>query len=187
MTSADTEDRSLICILIRAASFVPWLVAAGFIMTLCFALPDARAASVQPWTQGAAPVLSFETLDGQRYDAASLAGKTVVLNFWAAWCEPCRRELPAFERLAAALKGKPVIVLLVNIGDPRTVIDKVIAKTGLSMPTLRLTQGDMAANPWQISALPATVIIDADAQPRWLIKGAIDAQGEPLRSVLGKH
>jgi hypothetical protein len=109
-----------------------------------------------------------------------------VLNFWAAWCEPCRRELPAFERLAAALKGKPVIVLLVNIGDPRTVIDKVIAKTGLSMPTLRLTQGDMAANPWQISALPATVIIDADAQPRWLIKGAIDAQGEPLRSVLAQ-
>ena len=49
-----------------------------------------------------------------------------MLNFWAAWCEPCRRELPAFERLAAALKGKPVIVLLVNIGDPRTVIDKVI-------------------------------------------------------------
>jgi thiol-disulfide isomerase/thioredoxin len=42
-----------------------------------------------------------------------------VLNFWAAWCEPCRRELPAFERLAAALKGKPVIVLLVNIGSSR--------------------------------------------------------------------
>ena len=82
MTSADTEDRSLICILIRAASFVPWLVAAGLIGTLCFALPDARAASVQPWTQGAAPVLSFETLDGHgesgRQDrSAQLLGRVV--------------------------------------------------------------------------------------------------------------
>lgn len=58
-----------------------------------------------------APLTSFKTLEGASYDAASLAGKILVVNFWFMSCAPCRAEFPAFNKLVEEYKGKNVLFL----------------------------------------------------------------------------
>jgi thiol-disulfide isomerase/thioredoxin len=52
-----------------------------------------------------APDFAFAAPDGSRRERASFAGKVVLLNLWATWCEPCKREMPALDRLQAELGG----------------------------------------------------------------------------------
>jgi thiol-disulfide isomerase/thioredoxin len=68
----------------------------------------------------AAPAVTFQAPDGTRQDLASLRGRTVLLNLWATWCEPCKREMPALDRLQAELGGPRFEVAAVNI-DTRNV------------------------------------------------------------------
>jgi thiol-disulfide isomerase/thioredoxin len=67
-----------------------------------------------------APDFAFAAPDGSRRERASFAGKVVLLNLWATWCEPCKREMPALDRLQAELGGPGFEVVAVNI-DTRNV------------------------------------------------------------------
>lgn len=64
--------------------------------------------------------LAFQGPDGEALTVASFAGRTVLLNLWATWCVPCRQEMPALDRLQAALGGERFSVVAVNIdtGNP---------------------------------------------------------------------
>jgi thiol-disulfide isomerase/thioredoxin len=66
------------------------------------------------------PDLSFDAPDGTRSDLKAFRGRTILLNLWATWCEPCKREMPALDRLQAALGGPDFEVVAVNV-DTRDV------------------------------------------------------------------
>ena len=164
----------------RMASLLKALaLACGLMFTaaLCF------AAQVKPWGDTATPALKFDALEGGRFDASGLNGKITVLNFWAVWCELCREELPALARLATSLQGQPVAFLLVNTGDSNTAITKFLNKTPTSLRSVRLPA---EAADFRFATLPATVIFDAQGRPRWVINGIVDAEGEPVRSLVEK-
>jgi len=92
----------------------------------------ARAAKLDPLAKGevaafrpaTAPVsltaLAFTGPAGEPLTLASFAGKTVLLNLWATWCVPCRKEMPALDRLDAAMSGDRFALIALNteIGDP---------------------------------------------------------------------
>ncbi len=59
--------------------------------------------------------ISFQTADGTKVTMADFTGKTVLLNLWATWCIPCRKEMPALNQLQADLGGKDFEVVAVNI------------------------------------------------------------------------
>ncbi len=74
--------------------------------------------------------LAFQTADGKPTGIAELKGRFVLLNLWATWCVPCRKEMPALDRLAAARNGPDFTVATVNmdVGDPakpRTFLDEI--------------------------------------------------------------
>jgi thiol-disulfide isomerase/thioredoxin len=66
------------------------------------------------------PDLAFTGPDGAKKTLADYRGRTVLLNLWATWCAPCRQEMPALDRLQAALGGPDFEVVAVNI-DTRNV------------------------------------------------------------------
>lgn len=61
------------------------------------------------------PEIGFATADGVRRDLAAFRGRTILLNLWATWCEPCKREMPALDRLQADEGGDRFEVVAVNI------------------------------------------------------------------------
>src|SRR5688572_15357848 len=66
------------------------------------------AASCDKAASDCLPKLTYVDTNGEAYPPEALAGKVVVVNFWATWCKPCKAEIPAFSRVYEKLKGKDV-------------------------------------------------------------------------------
>lgn len=108
-----------------------------------------------------APGLALKDLDGQTITLAKLKGKVVVVNFWATWCPPCRREFPSMERLREKMSGQPVVILAVNEGETAETIEQFISTLDVQprFPIL-LDQDGGAMAFWPVRGLPTTYIID---------------------------
>jgi thiol-disulfide isomerase/thioredoxin len=141
-------------------------LAAG-LAALCLALP-AAAADLPPLshslTQHApkpAPALALPDLDGKAHDLASLKGKVVLINFWATWCPPCRREMPSMERLQQALAGEPFVVLAVDVGEDADTIEAFTSQLD-TVPTfpILLDTRSRAMQAWKVAGLPTTYLVD---------------------------
>ena len=130
---------------------------------------NAQAAEQPPLTHNLTPIksmakapsLRLQNMDEEMVDIADLQGKVIVVNFWATWCPPCRREMGSLERLHLATEDKNVVVLAVNVGEE---IDTVFSFMGTvepspSFPILFDTESDVMQS-WKVRGLPTTYIID---------------------------
>ena len=108
-----------------------------------------------------APVLKLSDLQGAARDLSQLKGRVVLINFWATWCPPCRREMPSMERLTQQLKGEAFTVLAVNVGENVNDIELFTSQldTSLSFPIL-LDSRSQTLQAWKIAGLPTTILID---------------------------
>lgn len=129
-----------------------------------FAVSASAATAAYP-----APTLEFATLDGHLIHAKDLAGKVVLLDFWATWCAPCRAALPELE--AIAKRYDPTRFAMISVSADST------------LPTLRLFLGEHPS--------PATQVWDGDGHlrkvfgvigfPTYLV---IDPQGQVVHQQL---
>ena len=146
-------------------------------------LPAFADAELRPWSGGPTPRLARPDLEGRTVDLRELKGRVVVVNFWATWCDPCREEMPSFERLRERLKGQPFEVLTVNYGEGRERIQQFLDRHRLTLPVL-LDPEKQAAAAWRAGGLPMTFIVDARGRVRYSAFGESDwSAGEPLRVV----
>ncbi len=122
------------------------------------------ALNVNPAPQPLSPI-SFQTADGAKVTLADFKGKTVLLNLWATWCIPCRKEMPALNQLQADLGGKDFEVVAVNIdtqGPER--VETFLNETGIDKlhryadPSTSILQS--LKNEGLGQGLPTSVIID---------------------------
>jgi cytochrome c biogenesis protein CcmG/thiol:disulfide interchange protein DsbE len=96
---------------------------------------------------------------GAARSAADITGPAVV-NLWATWCGPCRKELPAFQAVAEQLQGS-VDIIGVNQGDDAEAAAAYLEEIGVTFPQYLDADGDLTAE-LRITGLPATVFIAAD-------------------------
>jgi len=106
-----------------------------------------------------APDFSLKTLSGETVKLSELKGKRIMLNFWATWCPPCKKEMPEIENFFNEGQ-KDVVILAVNI-DPQLDVKGFVKKNGITFPVL-LDQDDQVNGMYKIISIPTTYFIDSN-------------------------
>lgn len=108
---------------------------------------------------------AFLDEDGQPMSFEAFKGQYTVVNFWATWCAPCRKEMPTLEALDKAFEGKGLDVVTIATGrNPAPAIDKFFTDIGVENLTKYLDPKQALARDMAVLGLPATVILNRDAQ-----------------------
>ena len=104
------------------------------------------------------PDFSVLNAEGKKISLKDFRGKIVFLNFWASWCEPCREEMPAMERLYQEFKDKNFVVFAVSVKDRRQDAIDFVKELKLSYPVAMDPQGQVGLlyGAW---GLPTTYLI----------------------------
>ena len=144
----------------------------------------AAGGTMKPWSGGATPPLALRDLQGREHTLADYKGKIVVLNFWATWCDPCREEMPAMQRLQDKLAGK-LAVLAVSYGEGPPRIKDFLSRVPVRF-TVLLDRDTAAASAWKVKVLPTTLVIDPDQKIRYVAVGDIGWDTQPVEEQIRK-
>ncbi len=136
---------------------------------------DLRAISEKP----------FVTTDGNKRALADYQGKVVLLNFWATWCAPCRKEMPMLAELQRQMGGDAFQVVTLATGrNPLPAMQKFFDEIGVdNLPLYRDPKQEIARD-MSVLGLPATVLIDREGREIARMTGDADWSGASARAIL---
>lgn len=153
----------------RSAVATLGLIASAFVIIACGQATAQNAGPVfmveTVKNQGAGKVLDFSWRDGQKTQsfAQMTTGKVVLMNIWATWCGPCRREIPDLVTISSELAAKGVVVVGVSVDDNddriRTVRNFVEKSRITYMNVIDNDNKDIARH-YGVQSIPMTLIID---------------------------
>ena len=110
-----------------------------------------------------APAFTIKTIDNKEVSLDDLAGKVVLIDFWATWCGPCREALPHVKEIAHKFAGQPLVVMSISLDTDDTKWRDFVAKNEMTWVQTRDNGFDgKVATMFGVHAIPATFTIDAD-------------------------
>jgi len=132
-----------------------------------------------------APDFTAELIDGSTVTLSDFKGKPVIINFWATWCGPCVKEMPAFERLKENY-GDEIGILAVNCGEDADTIKDFADANGYTFP-IALDEEYQVSMLYPTNSIPYTVVIDGNGKVTHVSSGAVDADTmyERYKEALG--
>jgi cytochrome c biogenesis protein CcmG/thiol:disulfide interchange protein DsbE len=125
-----------------------------------------------PSLTGEAPSFTRTTLDGDVFDLQKHIGTPVVLNFWATWCGPCRREIPALAKFHEEHPEIPLIGISLDTNLSESTLRSKSRQLGITYPVI-YDQTNELGRDYTVSSLPTTVIIDAEGHVSSFWQGSI--------------
>ena len=108
------------------------------------------------------PGWAFPTPDGRVVSLAEFQGQPVVLNVWASWCPPCRREMPLL--LEYAKKEEGIAFVFVNSGENAETVRAFLKREGLDLPNVLLDTEGRLVRRLRVVALPTTIFFDEEGK-----------------------
>ncbi|HOV22597.1 MAG TPA: TlpA disulfide reductase family protein [bacterium] len=109
--------------------------------------------------QKKAPVFSLKTVNNEIINLSDYKGKVVIVNFFATWCPPCKKEIPDFVKFYNENKDKGIVVIGICVGSKEQDIKKLIEEYKISYPVC-ISDGKVENAYGGINAVPTTFIID---------------------------
>ncbi len=155
-------------------------------LLLAGARPAAAAPAFTASTTAAEAALgrhALRTLDGAPLSLASLRGQVVVVNFWATWCAPCRRELPRLNALHRDVTPLGARVIAVSIDEDAANVRRWAQAQKLTLPVAHDGPEGLARE-LDLKAVPATLVLDKDGRVAWSTARSDDATLAELASTV---
>ena len=131
----------------------------------------------------AAPDFTLPNPDGRKLSLKDYRGKLVMVNFWATWCEFCRDEMPAMERLYQEFKGQGFEILAVNVKDKRNDALAFVKKLKLTYPIMMDPEGEVGLL-YGAFGMPTTYLIDEKGMVLARLWGPADWYSPGARNLI---
>ena len=121
----------------------------------------AAASSARAEVKAGQPAADFAapTLAGAPLKLSALRGKVVLVDFWASWCEPCKKELPLLDKLAPRLRAKGIEIVAVNIDDDQSHAADFVKSHGLHL-TVVADATKKIVGAWEPPKMPSSFVVD---------------------------
>lgn len=168
MRSSPTQATVLVRLLAAAGAVFVWLGLAG-----C-------PVHATPEIGEAAPELVVTELDGQVFDLAKLKGKVVLVNYWATWCAPCKKDMPKLDAFYRRYHAQNLEMIGISVDRPNDLpkVRKVMATLAYPVAVLKDVTVDGFGQP---EGVPITWIVDRDGKVRNMM---IEVRDELLNGLV---
>ena len=107
--------------------------------------PYARLYGCRIRRRRGAPRFTAKTLDGEKFSNESLKGKVVLVQFWATWCQYCRRDQPSVDAIVEDFADKGLVVLAVTVGEPKRKVKQYLAESPRACQVVLMEDTNLAA------------------------------------------
>ena len=150
--------------LIFALPFLCWLTV-GVAAPMQIPVPELSYDLTKLKTPVKAPEFTLPDMDNEMHSLKDYSGKVIMLNFWATWCPPCRREMPSMEAVYQTFKGQPFVVIAINEWESEEVVFPYLGQLQVfpTFPILFDQNGDIS-KAYNVKGLPTTFVIDKKGQ-----------------------
>jgi thiol-disulfide isomerase/thioredoxin len=141
-----------------------------------------------PATPRPLPELHFADAGGRKLTLADFRGRLVLLNLWATWCVPCRKEMPALDRLQARLGGPGFEVVALSIDRKGlSAVQPFYRELGLKALRIYVDQSGAAAGELDAPGLPTTLLVDRNGRELGRVVGPAEWDSPPVEAMVRKY
>ena len=126
-----------------------------------------------------APDFTIDLIDGGKFTLSEQEGKVVFINFWATWCSPCVKEMPAIEKLHQEY-GDEVSIVGIDVGDNKETVASFMKEQGYTYPVACDLTGNVV-DKYPTDGIPYSVIVGKDGKIAETMVGAKDANSQYQR------
>ena len=130
----------------------------------------------------------FEDFSGNEIDLKNYSGKLIIVNFWATWCSPCKKEMPSFDNLYQDNNFKNLEVFAVNMEQPNTLkTKKFFNDLKIKKLSIFFDRNLNFVKEFKLRGVPTTIIINKKGEEFARIIGEVNFQDEKLLKWLLKY
>ena len=144
-----------------------------------FSLP-AQATNLKP-VKGkvAAPALVLQDLQGKKHDLKDYKGQVVLVQFWATYCGPCRKEMPSMNKMMKKMGDVPFKILAVDMGETEEEVKQFVSEVKPEF-TILMDEDGKSIGDWRVFAAPSNFIIDPEGNIRYTLFGGVEWDSDEL-------
>ena len=154
----------------------------AFLISLLFS--PLQATNLKPYSGSApTPPLQLIDLQGESHNLQDYKGKIVLVQFWATYCTPCRKEMPSMNKLIKKMQGTPFKILAVDMGESKAEVQTFVDQVKPEF-TILLDEAGQSIAQWQVFAAPSNFIIDTQGNIRYTLFGGVEWDSPELISQL---
>jgi peroxiredoxin len=138
-----------------------------------FVMSAAQAGLVE----GVAPDFTLKSRSGENMKLSEFRGDVVMINFWASWCAPCRKEMPLLEDMYKKYNDLGFVLLGVNVEEDSSNANDLLREIPVSFPILFDDKNEISKL-YKVVAMPSTIMVDRDGKMRYIHHGYLPGYEE---------
>jgi thiol-disulfide isomerase/thioredoxin len=152
-----------------------------FIIVVLLNLPGLLlAADLKPFdSKAATPPLVLKDLQGKTHDLNDYKGQVVLVQFWATYCPPCRKEMPSMNHMQKKMGDVPFKILAVDMGETEAEVKQFVDEVKPEFTILMDEEGSSIGD-WQVFAAPSNFIIDPEGKIRYTLFGGVEWDSDKI-------